>query len=85
MDNETTHIAHYGEIKDGPMSQELLPERVDGMPRLLTVEAVGDRLSVGRSTIFSLMASGALPSVKVGRRRLVLESVLCEYIARLAA
>lgn len=68
-----------------PMSQELLQERVDSTPRLLTVEAVGDRLSVGRSTVFGLMASGALPSVKVGRRRLVLESVLREYIARLAA
>ncbi len=29
------------------------------------------RLKLGRSTVFTLLASGELPSVKIGRRRLV--------------
>ncbi|EUA83397.1 excisionase family DNA-binding protein [Mycobacteroides abscessus subsp. abscessus] len=44
-----------------------------------------ERLSVGRTTVFELMANGELQSVKVGRRRLVSESAINEYIARLEA
>ncbi|SDC25476.1 DNA binding domain-containing protein, excisionase family [Mycolicibacterium neoaurum] len=51
--------------------------------QLWPVETVMARLSVGRSTAFNLMASGQLRSVKVGRRRLVSEASLCEYIASL--
>jgi excisionase family DNA binding protein len=51
--------------------------------RLWPVEAVMERLSVGRSMVFELMAKGQLRSVKVGRRRLVSESAICEYIARI--
>jgi len=53
--------------------------------RLWPVEAVMERLSVGRTTVFELMANGELQSVKVGRRRLVSESAINEYIARLEA
>ncbi|KKB97957.1 ethanolamine utilization protein EutA [Mycolicibacter arupensis] len=50
--------------------------------RLWPVEAVMERLSIGRSMVFELMASGQLRSCKVGRRRLVSESAINEYIAR---
>lgn len=52
-------------------------------PRLHTVEAVMKRLSLGRSTIFKLMASGQLRSCTVGRRRLVPESAIVELIENL--
>lgn len=52
-------------------------------PRLHPVESVMDRLCLGRSTVFNLMASGELRSVKVGRRRLVPESAIVEFIGRL--
>ena len=52
-------------------------------PRLHTVEAVMERLCLGRSTVFALMASGQLRSAKVGRRRLVPESAIVEFIKNL--
>ena len=51
--------------------------------RLLPVEAVMAQLSVGRSTVFELFNSQQLRSVKIGRRRLVPQSAVDEFIARL--
>lgn len=48
--------------------------------QLHTVEDVMKRLCVGRSTAFGLIASRQLRSVKVGRRRLVSEAALVEFI-----
>jgi excisionase family DNA binding protein len=65
------------------MSQEL-QEQIDKLHnRLWPVEAVMERLSVGRSMVFELMASGELRSLKVGRRRLVSEAAIVEYINRI--
>jgi excisionase family DNA binding protein len=52
-------------------------------PQLLTVEALQERLVAGRSTVFNLIASGELRSVKIGRRRVVSETALAEYIERI--
>lgn len=54
-------------------------------PHLLTLEAVMQRLSVSRTKVYELLASGDLRSVRVGRRRLVSEAQLAQYIARLEA
>ena len=51
--------------------------------RLHTVEEVMERLCIGRSTAFGLIGSRQLRSVKVGRRRLVSEAALVEFIERL--
>ena len=51
--------------------------------RLHTVEEVMERLCIGRSTAFGLIGSGQLRSVKVGRRRLVSEAALVEFIENL--
>jgi len=51
--------------------------------RLNSVENVMDRLSMGRSKVYELLASAELRSIKVGRRRLISEAALCEYIAGL--
>lgn len=51
--------------------------------RLNTVEEVMERLRIGRSTTFELIASRRLRSVKVGRRRLVSEAALTEFIEAL--
>lgn len=42
-----------------------------------------EKLRVGRSTVFALMASGQLRSVKIGRRRLIPEQALRDFIAGL--
>ncbi|OBJ50797.1 helix-turn-helix domain-containing protein [Mycobacterium asiaticum] len=51
--------------------------------RLHDLKKVGRRLDVGRSTVFALVKSGELRSVKIGNRRLVSESALVEFIERL--
>jgi len=53
--------------------------------QLHPVEIAAQRLGVGRSTIYGLMASGELRSVKVGRRRLVSEQAIIDYVAEIGA
>ena len=52
---------------------------------LYSVGEVAERLRVGRSTIFELLASGRLPSVRIGRRRLVTARALELFVADLEA
>ncbi|AVH21179.1 helix-turn-helix transcriptional regulator [Nocardia cyriacigeorgica] len=47
-------------------------------------EACG-RLGIGRSYLYELMGAGRIRSVKVGRRRLVPESAIREFIEQLDA
>lgn len=54
-----------------------------GVARLHDVEAVRKRLNLGRSKTFELITTGQLRSVKVGRRRLVSEAALVEFIESL--
>lgn len=54
-------------------------------PRLHQVPVAMERLSVGRTRIYELIESGELRSVKVGRRRLIPEAAIVEYIDRLIA
>lgn len=51
--------------------------------QLNTVKDVVARTKLSRSTVYVEMASGRLRSVKVGRRRLIPESQLIEYIDNL--
>ncbi len=50
---------------------------------LVTPEEAARRLSVGRTTVYELLASGELRSVSIGRCRRVPVSELCSYVARL--
>jgi len=52
-------------------------------PLLLTPEAAAERLSVGRTTMYGLIASGRIQSVKIGRARRVLATALTEYVSSL--
>jgi excisionase family DNA binding protein len=53
--------------------------------KLLPVEAVMAQLGVGRSTVYELLGSNQLRSVKIGRRRLVPQAAVDELIANLIA
>lgn len=53
--------------------------------KLNPIEGVMERLGVGRSTVFNLIASGELRSVKIGRRRMVSDQAINELIAKLEA
>jgi excisionase family DNA binding protein len=57
----------------------------DQLAQLHDVPTVMKRLRLGRSKTFELIATNKLRSVKVGRRRLVSEAALTEYIETLDA
>lgn len=47
-------------------------------------QATSDKLGgISRTLVFQLWASGALASVKVGRRRFSTDKQICDYIAKL--
>jgi excisionase family DNA binding protein len=50
---------------------------------LLTVEDAAQRLSIGRTTMYSLISAGAIQSVTIGRLRRIPSECLEEYVAGL--
>jgi excisionase family DNA binding protein len=59
---------------------------MSGMPRLLLrPEEVAQALGIGRTTVFELMRSGELRSVKIGVSRRILAEAVTEYVAGLSA
>jgi excisionase family DNA binding protein len=50
-------------------------------PLLLTVEEAADRLHIGRTLMYSLVSSGAVRSVTIGRLRRVPAECLEQYIS----
>lgn len=52
-------------------------------PLLATVEEAAESLRLGRTTTYELVMRGEIPSVKIGRRRLVVRSGLSAYVERL--
>ena len=52
---------------------------------LLRPEEVAQALSISRSTVFLLMRSGELRSVKIGKSRRVPVDAVTEYVAGLSA
>ncbi|MEV6833596.1 excisionase family DNA-binding protein [Streptomyces sp. NPDC051133] len=52
---------------------------------LLSPERAADRMDLGRSKIFELMATGELESVRIGRSRRIPLDALKAYVERLRA
>ena len=50
------------------------------LPRLLDTRAIARELSLGRTTVLQLIASGELTSVRVGRRRLAKREDLAAFV-----
>lgn len=50
---------------------------------LLTVEEAAEKLALGRTTVFGLIKSGKLPSVRIGRLRRVPLDALDTYVCHL--
>ena len=58
------------------------PSKVEQTPRvMLTIPEAAARLSVGRSTIYLLLAQGAIESVHIGRLRRIPVDCLNEFVA----
>lgn len=53
--------------------------------RLNSIESTMSKLGLGRSKVYELIAAGELRSVKVGRRRLVSDAAINEFVAHLDA
>lgn len=51
--------------------------------RLNSIESTMAQLGLGRSKVYELIATGELRSVKVGRRRLVSDAAINEFVTRL--
>ncbi|GGP35466.1 helix-turn-helix domain-containing protein [Saccharothrix coeruleofusca] len=52
---------------------------------LLSVEDAARALSIGRTTMFGLIKSGAIASVQIGRLRRIPSAAIAEFTARLIA
>ena len=50
--------------------------------QLLRPQEVCERLNLPRTTIFRLLGSGAIESLKIGKRRLIPSDALTDYIER---
>jgi excisionase family DNA binding protein len=50
---------------------------------LLTPERAAEQLDVGRTTVYGLITSGELDSVKIGRSRRIPADALVAYVERL--
>ena len=58
-------------------------ERATAAVLLLTVEDAAQRLSIGRTTMYSLISAGAIKSVTIGRLRRIPSECLEEYVSSL--
>lgn len=56
-------------------------QRSSPMTALLTVPEAQQRLRIGRSLLFRLLADRTIPSVRLGRRRLIPESAIEKFVA----
>jgi excisionase family DNA binding protein len=58
-------------------------ERTTAAVLLLTVEEAAQRLSIGRTTMYSLVSAGVIKSVTIGRLRRIPSECLDEYVSGL--
>ena len=54
----------------------------DAQPVMLTIAEAAQRLSIGRSMLYELMASGAIESVHIGRLRRIPVDCLADFVDR---
>jgi len=55
----------------------------NGIALLISLEKAALLLGIGRTQIYNLIAQGAISSVKIGRRRLVVKRDLDDFVRRL--
>jgi len=83
-DTQIVKIAADGQAEPVLNYETRANKDVLGRSLLLTVEEASVLLRLGRTSAYELVMRGTIPSVKIGRRRLVVRAGLEEYVARLA-
>ena len=63
----------------------LNPRNAKAVPRLLSVKQATYELGISRTGLYELVTSGALKTVKIGRRRFVPREAIDDFIAGLSA
>jgi excisionase family DNA binding protein len=66
-----------------PSGRGPLPEPERNVRLLLSVEEAAQRLHIGRSTVYTLVAQNQLESVKIGKLRRIPAQALENYVATL--
>jgi excisionase family DNA binding protein len=61
------------------------PADIENTPTLLKVEEAAARLRIGRTTLYALIRTGDIPSVRIGRLRRLRPTDLADYAACLSA
>ncbi|MCH9732807.1 MAG: helix-turn-helix domain-containing protein [Actinomycetia bacterium] len=57
-------------------------EQPSEVPTLLNVEEAAEMLRCSKTLLYTMLGDGRLPSVKVGRRRLVRAADVAQFVAR---
>ena len=66
------------------MNQLDPPTRPPAAPFAYSVVDAAGMIGIGRSTMYALITTGQIPTVSIGRRRLVTEGALTAFLARLS-
>jgi len=66
-----------------------VPVPVDAVPAagrlVLSIKETAEELGVSRNSVYTLIASGKIPSLRIGTRRLVARAALVEWLSRQSA
>lgn len=66
-----------------PDEHDVSPVDIPPRPLLLKVEEAAERLGIGRTLMYSLVMSGEIESVPIGRLRRIPTECLDEFVRRL--
>ena len=81
MGTATSEPRHPAEAEGSPRQSSQLDQLK--LPLVYTVEEAADRLGVGRTLMYSLVSSGAVESVRIGRLRRVPADALVTFLDEL--
>ena len=92
--DDPTPIEHTAPPEEDPMSTHdhdhdddttvhasNVPEEIDDLPALMTAEEVADFLRIDRTTVYFLLRTGQLPSIRTGRVYRVSRRALAYFLA----
>ncbi len=83
MPKKTATATATGTTRDTRAAGTTVPKGTAGVDRLLDMHEAAGALAISHGSVKALVASGQLPSLKLGRRRLIRRSDLAAFISNL--